>query len=75
MVPDFRVFLDVDDLAGGKGAEYVDVSQICLIFVSAGYFTSPNCMRELLRAVLVKKPILTMMESEAGKGGLTREQV
>ena len=65
----------MDDLKEGKGAEYVDRSQLCLIFISDGYFTSPNCMREILRAVFDKKPILALTEPEARKGGLTREQV
>ena len=65
----------VDDLREGRGAEYVDKSRLILIFVSDGYFTSPNCMRELLRAIFDKKPILTLVEPEARKGGLTREQV
>ena len=47
MLPDAAVFLDVDDLAEGKGAEYVDVSQISLIFVSPDTSISENCMREL----------------------------
>ena len=62
-------------LAEGKGAEYVDVSQISLVFVSSGYFISPNCMRELLRAVVTGKPIVTLVESEARHGGLTTEAV
>ena len=65
----------MDDLKEGKGAEYVDASELILIFVSDGYFTSPNCMRELLRAVFDKKPILSLIESEVRKGGLTSEQV
>lgn len=48
LVPEMRVFLDVDDLDEGKGAEYVDRSLVFCIFVSEGYFKSPNCMRELL---------------------------
>ena len=68
MLPDAAVFLDVDDLAEGKGAEYVDVSQISLIFVSAGYFISENCMRELLRAVVTGKPIVTLRIVTIGLG-------
>ena len=75
MLPDVACFLDVDDLAEGKGAEYVDVSQISLVFVSSGYFISPNCMRELLRAVVTGKPIVTLVESEARHGGMTTEEV
>ena len=59
----------------GRGSEYVDKSEMILIFISDGYFSSPNCMRELLRAMHMKKPLLTLMESERRKGALTREEV
>jgi len=36
MMPDAKVFLDVDDLTEGKGAEFVDASVVSLVFVSAG---------------------------------------
>ena len=75
MLPDARVFLDVDDLKEGKGAEYVDASAMSLIFCSQGYFSSPNCMRELLRAAVTRKPILTLLEPEAKHGGLTLDEI
>ena len=75
MLPDSLPFLDVDSLAEGKGAEYVDASSVTLIFVSRGYFDRPNCMRELLRAVVTDKPMVTLVESEVAKGGLTKEHV
>jgi len=75
MTPDASVFLDVDDLKDGKGAEYVDVSVVVLIFASRGYFQSPNCMREILRAVVKRKPILAMLEPEREKGGLTQDEI
>mmetsp|Transcript_12124 Transcript_12124/g.31431 ORF Transcript_12124/g.31431 Transcript_12124/m.31431 type:complete len:638 (-) Transcript_12124:108-2021(-) len=75
MLPHARIFLDVDDLTEGKGAEFVDASAATLIFVSAGYFTSPNCLRELLRAVVMRKPMFSLVESEEKKGGLTLEEV
>ena len=75
MLPDVIPFLDVDDLTEGKGAEYVDASSVTLIFVSDGYFNSENCMREFLRAVVTGKPMVTLMESEAKKGGLTQNRV
>ena len=46
-----------------------------LIFCSEGYFTSVNCMRELLRAVVTKKRILTLLELDAKHGGLTQDTV
>lgn len=51
-------------------AEYIDVSCSVLIFLSDGYFTSPNCTRELLRAVVTGKPIILMLELEEKHGGL-----
>ena len=42
MLPDVSVFLDVDDLKEGKGAEYVDASALSLVFCSKGYFHSVN---------------------------------
>eukprot|EP00966_Prymnesium_polylepis_P132318 3059649-Prymnesium_polylepis.2 len=65
----------VDDLLEGKGAESVDISLVTLVFVSSGYFTSPNCMRELLRAVALRKPMFSLLEPEERRGGLTAEQV
>lgn len=75
MVPGMFVFLDVDDLREGKGAESVDVSCVILVFCTQGYFNSSNCMRELLRAVAIKKPILTVLEPDEAKGRLTRSQI
>ena len=75
MIPDIKAFLDVDDLKEGKGAEYVDVSTVSLVLCSRGYFVSANCMRELLRAVVTRKPILALLEPERNKGGLSREEI
>jgi len=75
LMPMVKVFLDVDDLKEGKGAEYVDRSHLILIYCSKGYFDSPNCMRELLRAFFQKKPILTLLDPEAKHGGMTTKEV
>jgi len=75
ILPESKIFLDVDDLKEGRGREYMDVSAQALVFVSDGYFVSPNCMRELLRAFHLKKPIITLQEQDQKKGGLTPEQV
>lgn len=56
-------------------SRYVDASCLTLVFVSKGYFVSPNCMRELLRAVVTGKPVVALLESEEGKGSLTSEEV
>jgi len=75
MVPGMLVFLDVDNLKVGKGAEFVDASCVCLVFCTRGYFQSINCMRELLRAVCMDKPIVTLLEPDHNKGRLTRAEI
>lgn len=75
MMPSARIFLDVDDLREGKGAEYVDASLLTLVFCSGGYFRSQNCMRELLAAVALGKPMITVIELEWRHGGIDEETV
>ena len=74
-IPSARVFLDVDDMLEGNGESYLNLSMQVLVFASAGYFESQNCMRELLRAYLTKKPIIVVLDSEVKHGGLTRHQI
>ena len=71
LLPGVRAFLDIDDLDEGKGAEFVVRSENVLVFVQEGYFASPNCMRELLRATLEGVPIITLLEPDRMKGGLS----
>ena len=73
MLPDVAVFLDVDDLQRrkGKGAELVARSEHFLVFCSGGFFSSPNCIRELVCAVLRGKPIIALMEPDRKHGRLT----
>ena len=75
MLPGVAVFLDVEDLKEGRGAESIDLSATVLVYCSEGYFASVNCMRELLRAVLLHKPIITLLEPEKRHGGLTLNQI
>jgi hypothetical protein len=65
----------VDDLKEGRGLEYVDRSEVVLIFVSDGYFVSPNCMREFLRAIHDRAAIVTLTDYDASHGGLSHEKV
>ena len=76
MMPEANVFLDVDDLQRkkGKGAELVDGSQVFLLFCSQGFFTSPNCMREVLRGILREKPFLLLLEPDEMHGRCTIEE-
>ena len=72
---DFRVFLDVDNLKSGRGLEYVDQSYDFVAFIVEGYFTSPNCVREALRAIHQKKKMVALVDPESSKGGLSRDEI
>jgi hypothetical protein len=76
MMPEAKIFLDVDDLQRkkGKGAELVDGSQVFLLFCSQGFFMSPNCMREVLRGVLRGKKFLILLEPDLMHGRVTIEE-
>ena len=75
MLPDIKVFLDVDDMQFGRGAEYLDASAVVLVFCSTGYFSSKNCMRELLLAVVSEKPIVVLCETDRQRGGVSAQEV
>ena len=65
----------MDDLSEGRGAEFVDRSELILVFCSRGYADSPNCMRELLRAIFDEKPLIALLEPEAKHGGMTHKEI
>ena len=77
MMPTLSIFLDVDiaDFDIGDLEGYVDTSQVVLVFCSAGYFSSRNCLRELKRSVDGKKRLIAMLDPDAQKGGMTLEEV
>ena len=76
MMPDLKVFLDVDNLEEGAGAEYIDDSSAVLAFCTKRYFSSRACAREIFRAVLQGKQIIAVLEPQRteDKGGLTMEE-
>lgn len=54
VLPGIKVFLDVDDLTDINALEgVVQSTHVVMIFVSAGYFTSTNCLRELISALFL----------------------
>ena len=55
--------------------EYVDRSSHLLALITVGYTESPNCIRELLRAVLTKKQITLMLDNSEGHGGMKWPEV
>ena len=62
MVPGLKCFLDVDDLSGGKGADQVSSSSVVLVLAAEGYFTSINCLRELLVAMVRSVPVIALLD-------------
>ena len=78
MMPDIRVFLDVDHTATGSEAssnEQVDTSNTTLCFCTERFFDSGPCLQEVVRAVLQGKPLIIVLEEDMGRGGLTEAQV
>ena len=76
MMPDVRVFLDVDDLKDISELEhYVDSSKAVLVFCTKGYFRSKNCMRELRRATAAQKPLIMVLDLDSAAGALSYPQV
>ena len=72
LVPNIRIFLDVDNLDDvGKLEAYISSTSLVLIFLSVGYLESKNCRRELRAAIQQRKRIVVVRETEAEKGKLT----
>jgi hypothetical protein len=44
-------------------------------YASNGYFTSKNCMRELISATKLTKPILALLDPDTTRGGMSRSAV
>ena len=59
----------------GAGAEYVDRSEMILVFCTQMYLASKACARELFRAIDSKKPLVTVLEPDSSRGGLSREAI
>ena len=53
--------------------EYIDASQVIMIFVSKGYFGSKNCLREARTAVQKTKPLALVHDPV--RGGATLEAI
>jgi len=67
LIPGVSIFLDVDDLESIDALEeYIDGSQVIMIFVSAGYFKSANCLREVKAAVEKAKPLSLVFDPVRG---------
>ena len=73
MLPTAKVFLDVDDLRTGSGTTEVDHSDVVLVYAMPSYFQKINCVKELFRAVLRQKAILTFVCNAADTANMMTE--
>ena len=70
LVPDLRIWLDVDYLDDvGKLEDAVADAAVMLVFLSVGYFESLNCRRELYAALGSNRPFIPVREADPAKGG------
>ena len=75
VAPGLRVWLDVEDLADiSRLEEAVDESGAVLVLLTAGYFQSRNCMRELVHCVSMAMPLIAVAERDSAHGGLTEAE-
>jgi hypothetical protein len=66
----------VDDLEDIDNLDkYIRRTRAVLIFCTDGYFASKNCMIELRASVKQGKLIIPLVDPDASKGGLTKQQV
>jgi hypothetical protein len=76
MMPGASVFLDVDNLGGGSDHPHIDVSSCVLCFCTERWFSSGPCVREVVRAVLRRKPLIVLLEPDTSDvhGGLSEAE-
>ena len=76
LVPDMRVFLDVDDLSNIADLEVViGRSDVFVVMFTRGYLTSPNCLRELKEALRLNKRMLIVQETDPNHGAVAPDQL
>mmetsp|Transcript_78334 Transcript_78334/g.155678 ORF Transcript_78334/g.155678 Transcript_78334/m.155678 type:complete len:737 (-) Transcript_78334:352-2562(-) len=75
MIPDLRIFLDVDNLGSGTlNSAHIDISATVLCFCTPRFFTSGPCAQELVRAVVQGKALFSLLEPVGAVGGLHEAQ-
>ena len=47
---------DLDEISALE--RYIDETAVILVFLSKGYFRSPNCLREVVQSCKKQKPIV-----------------
>ena len=75
MMPDVRVFLDVDNLGSGVlNSTHIDISGLVLCFCTSRFFVSGPCAQEIVRSVLQDVPMFTLLEPDALAGGMSEDE-
>ena len=72
--PSFTANADLEEI--GNLAQYIQASLMVLVYCSQGYFTSKNCMRELVAAFHANTPLIALVDLDQNHyGGLSIEEV
>jgi hypothetical protein len=70
LVPSLKIFLDIENLTAINDLEaIIDKSEVILIFLSTGYFSRWNCLREARQTLVAKKPTILLREIALMHGG------
>jgi hypothetical protein len=63
LVPSLKIFLDVENLTNlGDLEALIENSEVVLIFLSTGYFSRWNCLREARETLVAKKEVILLRE-------------
>ena len=70
LLPGVLIWLDVDNLENvGRLEDSIASAAVVVTFLSAGYFKSANCRRELYATLAFRKPVVAVWEADKNKGG------
>jgi len=76
MLLTISIFLDVDDLQEiGDLEKYIEQSACILLFLSHGYLSSRNCLREIRASVQKNKARTLVWEADTAKGGAPLSEI
>ena len=63
LVPSLKIFLDVENLTNlGDLEALIKNSEVVMIFLSSGYFSRWNCLREARETLVAKKEVILLRE-------------
>ena len=76
MVPECSIFLDVDYVGGGSDYPHIDLCDHVLCYLTVGWLNNPPCIREVVRAMVMGKPLIALLEPDSSDqhGGRTEAE-